>query len=407
MLCWPRLLARALCPFVREAIMAASFGYRQFVLAVLIGLLILIHWSAPKVAFELELVFALAAVLAPSVEWLGKRLGGHRGVAVAVVSLAVLVGALLLVVFVVPALVHSVRDIIASIKTQIPALRQVLEELMLKLTPYTGEMDLDEGLTKLIEILQKQGASGAALGMLASVSVNVILGIGQVIVGCVILAILCSGWDYFVDWAKTLTARLAPQNAPRVIRIAQSAARHGIAMFRGMGIMAIIFVVSYAVILAVVGLPPGRILLYAIVLGLFSALPGVGGFVSATLSMLIALSHFSIWDWQGWVLVGSGILAHFVEAKFLTPRIVGHAIDVPGFVMIGAILSGITVNGVPGVFQALMLLPVLRALVDEIGCEEGEPIAGKLEPLPASVTALAPEPPKPSVTQSRHKAKRR
>jgi predicted PurR-regulated permease PerM len=387
--------------------MAVSFGYRQFVLAALIGLLIFIHWSAPKVAFELELVFALAAVLAPSVEWLGKRLGGHRGIAVGVVSFAVLIGALLLVVFVVPALVHSVRDIIASVKTQIPALRQVLEELMLKLTPYTGEMDLDEGLNKLIEILQKQGASGAALGMLASVSVNVILGMGQVVVGCVILAILCSGWDYFVAWSKALIARLAPRNAARVIRIAQSAATHGLAMFRGMGIMAIIFVVSYAVILAIVGLPPGRILVYAVVLGLFSALPGVGGFVSASLSILIALSHFSIWDWQGWILVGAGILAHFVEAKFLTPKIVGHAIDVPGFIMIGAILSGIAINGVPGVFQALMLLPILRALIDEIGCEEGELVGSKLEPMPAAVPTLDPAIPKPSVTPSRHKAKRR
>jgi predicted PurR-regulated permease PerM len=390
--------------------MAATFGYRQFVLAVLVGLLIFIHWAAPKVAFELELVFALAAVLAPSVEWLGKRLGGHRGIAVAVVSFAVLIGALLLVVFVVPALAHSLRDIVASVKTQIPALRQVLEELMLKLTPYTGEIDLDEGLSRLVEMLQKQGVSSAALGMLASVSVHAFLGIGQVIVGCVILAILCSGWDYFVAWAKALVARLAPDNAPRVVRIAESAAVHGIAMFRGMGIMALIFVLSYAVILAAVGLPPGRVLVYAVVLGLFSALPGVGGFVSATLSILIALSHFSIWAWQGWVLVGSGILAHFVEAKFLTPKIVGHAIDVPGFVMIGAILSGIAINGVPGVFQALMLLPILRALIDEIGHEAGDTLGSRQEPPAAAATPileLGPAEPKPAVTPSRHKAKRR
>lgn len=388
--------------------MAATFGYRQFVLAVLIALLVYIHWTAPKVAFELELVFALAAVLAPSVEWLGKRLGGHRGIAVGVVSFAVLIGALLLVVFVVPAMVHSIREIVASVKTQIPALRQVLEELMLKLTPYTGEMDLDESLARLVEILQKQGASGAALGMLASISVHVIVGIGQVVVGCVILAILCSGWDYFVAWSKALITRLAPVNAPRVVRIAQSAATHGIAMFRGMGIMALIFIFSYAVILTVVGLPPGRILVYAVVLGLFSALPGVGGFVSATLSILIALSHFSIWDWQGWVLVGSGILAHFVEAKFLTPKIVGHAIDVPGFVMIGAILSGITINGVPGVFQALMLLPILRALLDEIDCDPASDLGGVKDP-PSAAAQLeaAPADTRNGVTASRHKAKRR
>lgn len=386
--------------------------YRHFVLTLLVGLVISIHLFAPKAAFELDLVFALAAVMAPSVKRLGERLGGHRGLAVLLVSLCILIAVVLISIFVVPPAARSLRDMLVGLKDQIPALRQILEDWIAGLGEYTAGFDLDEGLQKILDILQKEGTSGAIMSMAGKISFGVVFGIAQTLVGCVILAILAASWDQFVAWSKKLIGDLAPAQSTRVVRIAENAQKNGIAMVRGLGFMALIFTLSYTVILIAIGMPLGKIIVFSLVLGLFSSLPAVGGFVSATLSILIALAHFGLWGWQGWVLVGAGIAAHFVETKFLTPRIVGQAIDVPPFVMIASLLSGVALNGGAGVFQALMLLPILRALVDDIahsppparGLERGQGPA--LADPPLTVVNHPPKP-QPQRQQSARKKNRR
>ena len=77
--------------------------------------------------------------------------------------------------------------------------------------------------------------------------------------------------------------------------------------------------------------------------------------------------------------------------------------------MIGAILSGIAVNGAPGVFQALIILPILRALVDEVGWDKGAPItanvdASKAQPAGTDPQSLALKtPPPPPKQKPKHK----
>ena len=348
-----------------------AFTYRHFVLTILLGLVLAVHVFAPKAAFELDMVLALAAVMAPWISQLSDRLGGRRGLAVVIVSIAVLIPLGLFAVFVVPAAAKSLRDMLISLKDQMPALRQLIEEWIVTLGMTSAGFDIDETFGKVWEILQKEGMGGAMAAMVGKISLGLLLGIGQVLVGVVVLAILCASWDMTADWSRKLVRDLAPAQADRFLRIAEMSQENGIAMVRGLGIMCLIFTASYIVILAGIGMPIGKVFVLGITLGVLSSLPAVGGFVSATLSLLIGLAHWGPWGWQTWVLYVSGIAAHFIEAKFLTPRIVGHAIDVPPFVMIGALLSGVALNGGAGVFQAMILLPILRAMVDELSAGRG------------------------------------
>ena len=366
----------------------SAFTYRHFVLTIFLGLLLAVHVLAPKAAFELDLVLALAAVMAPAIESLSAKLGGRRGPAVMIISIAVLVPLILFAVFVVPAAAKSLKDMLLALKDQMPALRQYIEEWIVKLGMVDIGFDIDETFGKVWEVLQKEGMGGALAAMVGKVSLGLLLGIAQILVGCVVLAILAASWDMTVAWTRQLTTDLSPAQAPRVFRIAETAQANGIAMVRGLGIMSVIFTISYIIILAAIGMPAGKVCVLGIMLGLLSSLPAVGGFVSATLSLLIGLAHWGPWGWQTWVLYGSGIAAHFVEAKFLTPRIVGHAIDVPPFIMIGALLSGVVMNGGAGVFQALMLLPILRAMVDELSADHAAPAQSSGPP----ALSVAPDP---------------
>lgn len=361
-----------------------AFTYRHFVLVVLLGLVLAVHVFAPKAAFELDMVLALAAVMAPWIAQLSDRLGGRRGLAVVIVSIAVLIPLGLFAVFVVPAAAKSLRDMLISLKDQMPALRQLIEEWIVTLGMTSAGFDIDETFGKVWEILQKEGMGGAMAAMVGKISLGLLLGIGQVLVGVVVLAILCASWDMTAAWSRKLVRDLAPAQADRFFRVAEMSQENGIAMVRGLGIMCLIFTASYIVILAGIGMPVGKVFVLGITLGVLSSLPAVGGFVSATLSLLIGLAHWGPWGWQTWVIYLSGIAAHFIEAKFLTPRIVGHAIDVPPFVMIGALLSGVALNGGAGVFQAMILLPILRAMVDELAVGRG----GSQDAGPASASVL-------------------
>ena len=367
-----------------------AFSYRQFVLALLLGLLLTVHVVAPKAAFELDMVLALAAVLAPAVSRLSERLGGRRGLAVSLISVGVLVPMVLFAIFVVPSAAKSLKDMLLALKDQIPALKLFVEEWIVSLGIEGAGFGFDETFGKIWEILQKEGMSGAAAAMVGKVSLGLLLGVGQFLVGCIVLAILAASWEPTVAWTRKLVRDVAPAQSERVCRIAEAAQSNGIAMVRGLGIMSLIFTASYIVILSAIGLPFGKVFVLGIMLGLLSSLPAVGGFVSATLSLLIGLAHWGPWGWQTWVLYVSGIAAHFIEAKFLTPRIVGHAIDVPPFVMIGFLLAGVGMNGGAGVFQALILLPILRAMLDDL--PRSHPDAGRhsatleLAPPPAPMT---------------------
>lgn len=368
----------------------SAFTYRHFVLTLLLGLLLALHVLSPRAAFELDMVLALAAVMAPSVAALSARLGGRRGLAVMILSVCVVVPLCLFAVFVVPAAAKSLKDMLLALKEQIPALRQYIEEWIVNLGWVDVGFDMDETFGKVWEILQKEGMSGAAAAMVGKISFGLLLGIGQLFVGCVVLAILAASWDMTVAWTRKLVRDVAPAQADRVFRIAETAQANGIAMVRGLGVMAVIFTVSYIVILAAIGMPAGKVFVLGITLGLISSLPAVGGFVSATLSLLIGIAHWGPMGWQTWVLYVTGIAAHFIEAKFLTPRIVGHAIDVPPFIMIGTLLGGVAINGGAGVFQALILLPIVRAMVDELSHrpEAAKPEAST-DAVPAAV-GLAP-----------------
>jgi predicted PurR-regulated permease PerM len=340
----------------------SAFTYRHFVLTMLVA----VHIFAPRAAFELDMILALAAVMAPAVAGLSAKLGGRRGLAVMIICVGVLVPLTLFAVFVVPAAAKSLRDMLLALKDQMPALRQAIEEWILKLGMVDVGFDIDETFGKVWELLQKEGMGGAAAAMVGKVSLGLLLGVAQVFVGCVVLAILAASWDVTVHWTRKLIADVSPDQAVRIFRIAEAAQINGIAMVRGLGVMSLIFTASYLVILAAIGMPLGKVIVLGLTLGLLSSLPAVGGFVSATLSLLIGIAHWGPWGWQTWVLYASGIVAHFIEAKFLTPRIVGHAIDVPPFIMIGVLLSGVALNGGAGVFQALILLPILRAMLEEL-----------------------------------------
>jgi predicted PurR-regulated permease PerM len=363
----------------------SAFSYRHFVLTLLLGLLLVLHVFAPKAAFELDMVLALAAVMAPAVASLSAKLGGRRGLAVSLLSIGVLVPLVLFAIFVVPSAAKSLKDMLLALKEQMPALRQFIEEWIVSLGIEGAGFDLDETFGKVWDILQKDGMGGAVAAMVGKVSFGLLLGIGQILVGGVVLAILAASWEPTVAWTRKLIHDVAPGQSARVFRIAEAAQCNGIAMVRGLGIMSLIFTASYLVILAAIGMPLGKIIVLGIMLGLLSSLPAVGGFISATLSLLIGIAHWGLWGWQTWVLYLSGIAAHFIEAKFLTPRIVGHAIDVPPFVMIGALLSGVALNGGAGVFQALMLLPILRAMVDDLKHTQEAPAqSGQPQAVPAA-----------------------
>jgi predicted PurR-regulated permease PerM len=404
-----------------------SLSYRHLVACLLLALLAAVHLVAPKAAFELEMVLAVAAVLSPVVKRLSARLGGNRGAAVVLISLVVLLLVGLIAVFVLPATAQSLKDMLAALKDQIPALRIYLEEWIAELGAYASGIDLDNGLERLLEMLKTHGAGGAAFAWASKISLDVVIGVGRFLIACVILAILCASWDEWAAWSRQLLAKLAPAESPRILRIAERAQLNGIAMVRGLGIMALIFTSSYFLILAAIGMPFGKIIVLGLILGFFSALPAVGGFISAALALAIGLAHHGLYGWQSWVLFCAGVTAHFIEAKFLTPKVVGHAIDVPPFVMIGALLCGVSMNGPSGVFQALIMLPILRAMIDEIDMRRSAPAqAGTADdgprapvlmptltslPAPAKASPSQTPPPPParaaSVLPSKKKGRRR
>ena len=165
------------------------------------------------------------------------------------------------------------------------------------------------------------------------------------------------------DWDKILTTTKGwlPRQHGETIQALVNEADDMIAGFvRGMGLVCLILAAFYGVTLSLVGLEFGLVIgLFA---GLLSFVPFVGAIGGFVVAVGMACAQFG--DWQPIAIVAAiFVVGQIGEGNFLTPKLVGHRIQLHPVWIIFALLAGGVLLGFVGVLLAVPLAAVIGVLV--------------------------------------------
>ncbi|HMQ92715.1 MAG TPA: AI-2E family transporter [Amaricoccus sp.] len=312
-------------------------------------LLALTLWALGSTLAPFMLGAAIAYLLDPLADRL-ERLGLGRVAATAIIALLVVLGFVLTMGLVVPALIDQGQQLAAAV----PEWIAWMQEMLARRFPSSDDQEalLRRGLTTLQEHFKEIGP-GVINSVLAS-SMAVVDFVLIMVVAPVVAFYLLLDWDRML---ATLDGWLPREHAPTIRAIMRDIDRTLAGFVRGQLSVCLIQGTFYAVALTLIGLPFG--FLVGMLAGLLAFIPYVGALVGGVLSMAIAI--FSFWEQPLWIFVTAGIFAfgQFVEGNVLTPKLVGKSVGLHPVLLILALAVFGRLFGFAGM---LVAVPVAASL---------------------------------------------
>jgi predicted PurR-regulated permease PerM len=356
---------------------------RNILIAVMAGLLLVIFWKAPSVPRMLLTGAAVALILSFPVRLLSRFI--PRGIAIAVVVLALLAALTVAAVILVPIAVSQ----LASLAGQAPQLlnegyrysREAVEELVqrgvLDTSPEDAMAQLQRnGAERLDAVAQEvvtrafDTLSGTVNGVFTALSVILIA-----------VYLLVDGERF-----KNATIRLLPRQYRDDALVLWEDVGWALSRYLGGLLISLIFQGTASTIaLLALNVP------YAILLGIWTTLAAIVPFVGSYFGAIpAAIVGFTVSPTTGILVILAYVVINFVDGNLIAPRVQGQAIRVPPLLIFLAVITGGQIAGIWGALIAVPILAVVRVFVDfiqqRVVVQERAP-----EPLPVALVDLPVE----------------
>jgi HAD superfamily hydrolase (TIGR01509 family) len=345
------------------------------VLVIGAGLFLRFNDSIPP----LLIAFIIAYLLKPPTDWLVRRTGMARGLAIILIFLIILVVLGILPLLVTPSLVAMVSNINFDVDSLAPILEN-LDSGTYVLGPL--EIDISDIVQRLLQGLQDL-ATPFASGALQIVS-GVASSVAWVLFVVVVVFWLVKDSHKFEGW---FLERLPKHYRPEVLTLMHELGIIWGSFFRGELVLAVIIGFLVGISMWILGLD--NVILLAFIAGLMEFIPTVGPIIATIPAILFAWFSGSSWlPINNFILVLIVIVVYLfvfqLEQLYLLPRVVGRRVRLhPGVVFVGIII---------GAFEFGLLGVLLAAPVIASGRLFGNYIYRKmldLDPFPISQVAEA------------------
>jgi predicted PurR-regulated permease PerM len=338
------------------------------VLVVAAGLLVL--YEIRRILVWLLVAAFVAAVLSPAVSILERR-GLRRGLAVAVVTigLVLIIGALVYL-FVRPLAAQSIEfaqnlpETVDRVQ-QVPLVRQALERFNIEQSVEQASPDLPQRLL---------GLSGPLVSAFASVAAFLVA-----LISVVVLAVfLLLYGPQFVDTGLKLIGERTKRE--RLRRLGGRSLQAVSGWVAGNVLTSVVAGIATTVVLLIAGVP------YGVLLGLWVAFADLIPLVGATLGAIPAV----IIAFTVSIPVGIAVIIFFVlyqqfENHVLQPAVYGKTIKLNPFLVLLAILVGVELAGFLGALLALPLAGIIQIVVLDVLDERGGDLGRSTADAPENV----------------------
>ncbi len=310
---------------------------------------VLMLWALGDVLLPFVIGGAIAYFLDPVADRL-ENFGLSRMAATGLITVVGVLGFVLLILMVVPALVTQLIDLIEFMPSLVKQLRGFVEQKFPSLLD--TQSSSHQFLVSLGETLQSK--TGDVLQSVAASLGSAINVVVLLVIVPVVAVYLLLDWDRMIARIGELLPR---DHAPTIKRLAGEIDDVLASFVRGMGTVCLILGTYYAVALMAVGLQFG--LIVGFIAGLVTFIPYLGALIGGSLAIGLAL--FQFWgDWAHIALV-AGIFAvgQVTEGNFLTPKLVGSSV---GLHPVWLLLALSVFGALFGFVGMLVAVPVAAAL---------------------------------------------
>jgi predicted PurR-regulated permease PerM len=358
---------------------------------VILGIFIL-HLSRAVIPL-LAMAALIAAVVRPAILWLHLRVHLPRVLAVGLVYLGLAIMVPLIVVLIIPPITDAL-DYVGNLDYQSILLRgeDWLRSTLIAIKsiqfPIAGfNTYVDASIDTLLEAFQLSSSSTVALPSLATIlqplssALRVVMETGANVVGTVVAKVAMVAFLFLASIYISLDAhtfRSSLLNAvpdayqPEISILLARVERVWHAFFNGeLKLMFFIGVIT-TIGLIILGMPGGLYL--GIIAGLLEVIPSFGPLIAIIPAVITALiqgpaylpiSHLAF---AGLILLFY-VLVQEVENRFIVPRVLGVALDLPPLIVMTGVVVGATVGGILGALLATPIVATGREILSYIRCK--------------------------------------
>jgi predicted PurR-regulated permease PerM len=307
------------------------------------GDVILVFFLAWLLAFILSPIVARILTLLPFLS---------RGVAVAIVYAVLFGGLIFLTVAIASALATSVADFIGSVpqlRNDLPSIIAPWQERLDSLG--IGQVDLLSQARAFLDNLDR--IAGELAGPLQQVAVASLGAIANLLLVVILSLYMVADRDRILSF---LFRVVPPAFAADASLLEASVARSFGGFLRGQAIIGVMYAAIAAIASATFGLD--YLAATSAVAGLLMAIPFFGPFAAWAPPVLVAIFAKPDAVLGTFVIMGVGWL---IVMNAVTPRIMSNALRIHPIVVLGSVLVGAKVAGVPGAIFGIPIAAVLAA----------------------------------------------
>ena len=327
--------------------------------AVVLGALFLLWQVRTFVGWFLIALF-LAAVLNPAVNWLQRR---HRLIkrplAIGLTYLALLVALLLVVGIFVPVLVDQINGFVKFVTTAANA-PEGPTKYVKGLAKDTGLGGLFQRFSDQLDELRKH--LGGLLQNLLSSSGQIAVSVaGMIAALATVLTLtffLLLGSERYVNAGVGL---FPERHQPLVRRLFSRSAGAVSGYITGNLAISVICGVTTFVVLLLLGMPYAAPL--ALLVAVLDLIPLVGATLGGALLVLVGLF---VEPWKAVVLLVYIVVYQQAEGSVLQPIVYSKAVQLNGLVILIALLVGGQLLGIPGALLAIPVAEIIRIVITEL-----------------------------------------
>ena len=308
----------------------------------------------------------VAFVLNPTVDLLGKRL--RRSLATTTVYFGLVLFILAFAVSFTPGLITQFSRLsvqIPNIINEAPAYTDNIEAL---LAQHGLRVDLT-GVLQAEDIAERVGSASATI---VQSMLSVIMGIANVLANLLIVLLLSFYMTLDGDRITRRVLRMIPQPARReIVMVVRSIGVSFGGFIRGQLIQALIFAVGTAIVAWIAGLE--NVAAISLLAGILMLIPLIGLPLSLIPAVVVAFAHSPFTAlWVGMVL----FVFQQAVVNLLMPQIMSGMVGLHPLLIIMALLSGLRIGGLWGMFFAIPVAGAVYATV--LSLYQRRSIIGKL-----------------------------
>ncbi len=334
-----------------------TFRNTLIVLGTIAGAYVLLMSARIVIVLLVAIIIASAAL--PAVQWLRRRLKMSDALSIILVYLAIIVTVLVVLLLIVPPAVNNLAGYITNedrLATRLIVAQSWLERNIENITNSDVELLPPDNIrTSVNQITDQLSESFPTLaseigGLLGDLILAVVMGIywltsrGQAVA--------------FIQSLFVLGRRA------NVLAIFDEIEHSLGAYVRGVALVVAFVSLANGVLLFLFRVPNPVML--ALIIGLTTALPIIGGFIGAGVAMLLALLSSPL---HAVLTLVSFVLVQQVETHYLTPRTMARSVNVNPILVIVVIFIGFSLSGVVGGLIAVPIAGTIMILLRHLVIE--------------------------------------